>query len=155
MGVHGAQAAAFGFTAHGLNLLVGHALVTARSEAGGGEELDDVGAFGFGAPDEGAQGLRIPATFVDLAERSQNPGAGEDALVDPVPDDTSEDDSDIDEIAIGRAITGDTRVRLTHAEQIEVVRRMSERGRSIRTIAELLSTSKRTVSRHRRQGSAA
>lgn len=76
---------------------------------------------------------------------------------DPAPDqpDISGDDSDLDEIAIERAITGDTRVRLTHAEQIEVVRRMSERGRSIRTIAELLSTSKRTVSRHRRQGSAA
>jgi AraC-like DNA-binding protein len=76
---------------------------------------------------------------------------------DPDPDqpDTKGDDSDLDEIAIERAITGDTRVRLTHAEQIEVVRRMSERGRSIRTIAELLSTSKRTVSRHRRQGSAA
>jgi AraC-like DNA-binding protein len=79
----------------------------------------------------------------------------EDPDPHPDPDDTSEDDSDIDEIAIERAITGDTRVRLTHAEQIEVVRRMSERGRSIRTIAELLSTSKRTVSRHRRQGSAA
>ena len=74
---------------------------------------------------------------------------------DPNQPDTLGDDSDLDEIAIERAITGDTRVRLTHAEQIEVVRRMSERGRSIRTIAEMLSTSKRTVSRHRRQGSAA
>ena len=46
-------------------------------------------------------------------------------------------------------------VRLTHAEQIEVVRRMSERGRSIRTIADTLSTSTRTVSRHRKQSSAA
>jgi DNA-binding CsgD family transcriptional regulator len=87
------------------------------------------------------------------------PLAWDDIDEDPDPDpdqpDTSGDDSDLDEIAIERAITGDTRVRLTHAEQIEVVRRMSERGRSIRTIAELLSTSKRTVSRHRRQGSAA
>jgi AraC-like DNA-binding protein len=87
------------------------------------------------------------------------PLAWDDIDEDPDPDtiqrDTSGADSDLDEIAIERAITGDTRVRLTHAEQIEVVRRMSERGRSIRTIAELLSTSKRTVSRHRRQGSAA
>ena len=87
------------------------------------------------------------------------PLAWDDIDEDPDPDpdqpETSGDDSDLDEIAIERAITGDTRVRLTHAEQIEVVRRMSERGRSIRTIAELLSTSKRTVSRHRRQGSAA
>jgi DNA-binding CsgD family transcriptional regulator len=87
------------------------------------------------------------------------PLAWDDIDEDPDPDpnqpDTSADDDDLDEIAIERAITGDIRVRLTHAEQIEVVRRMSERGRSIRTIAELLSTSKRTVSRHRRQGSAA
>jgi hypothetical protein len=79
----------------------------------------------------------------------------EDFDVDPNQPDTSGDDGDLDEIAIERAITGDTRVRLTHAEQIEVVRRLSDRGRSIRTIAALLSTSKRTVSRHRRQGSAA
>jgi AraC-like DNA-binding protein/DNA-binding CsgD family transcriptional regulator len=86
------------------------------------------------------------------------PLAWDDIDTDPDPDpnqpDTNSDD-DLDEIAIERAIAGDTRVRLTYAEQIEVVRRMSERGRSIRTIADLLSTSKRTVSRHRRQGSAA
>jgi DNA-binding CsgD family transcriptional regulator len=75
----------------------------------------------------------------------------------PVPDrpHANGEDRDLDEIAIERAITGDTHVRLTHAEQIEVVHRMSERGRSIRTIAEMLSTSTRTVSRHRRRGSAA
>ena len=87
------------------------------------------------------------------------PLAWDDIDEDPDPDPnqpgTSGDGDDLDEIAIERAITGDTGVRLTHAEQIEVVRRMSERGRSIRTIAELLSTSKRTVSRHRREGSAA
>ena len=75
-----------------------------------------------------------------------------DPALDP---DASGEDRDLDEIAIERAIAGDTRVRLTHAEQIEVVRRLSECGRSIRAIAELLSTSKRTVSRHRRQGIAA
>jgi DNA-binding CsgD family transcriptional regulator len=32
---------------------------------------------------------------------------------------------------------------------------MSERGRSIRTIADILSTSTRTVSRHRKHSSAA
>jgi DNA-binding CsgD family transcriptional regulator len=87
------------------------------------------------------------------------PLAWDDIDDDPDPDpdqpDTSSTDDDLDEIAIERAIAGDTRVRLTYGEQIEVVRRMSERGRSIRTIADLLSTSKRTVSRHRRHGSAA
>jgi DNA-binding CsgD family transcriptional regulator len=86
------------------------------------------------------------------------PLAWDDIDTDPDPDpnhpDTSSDD-DLDEVAIERAIAGDAQVRLTYPEQIEVVRRMSERGRSIRTIADLLSTSKRTVSRHRRQGSAA
>jgi DNA-binding CsgD family transcriptional regulator len=57
--------------------------------------------------------------------------------------------------AAGRHNAGDTRVRPTDDEQIEVVRRMSERGRSLRTIADLLSTSKRTVSGHRRHGSPA
>lgn len=80
------------------------------------------------------------------------PLAWDDIDEDPAQPGTSGDDDDLDEIAIARAITGDTRVRLNHAEQIEVVRRMSEQGRSIRTIAELLATSKRTVSRHRRQG---
>jgi DNA-binding CsgD family transcriptional regulator len=87
------------------------------------------------------------------------PLAWDDIDEDPDPDpnqlNTSGESDDLDEIAIERAIAGDSRVRLTHAEHVEVVRRMSERGRSIRTIAEVLSTSKRTVSRHRRQGSAA
>ncbi len=81
------------------------------------------------------------------------PLAWDDIDDDPDPNQphTSNDDDDLDEIAIA----GDTRGHLTYAEQIEVVRRMSERGRSIRTIADLLSTSKRTVSRHRRKRSAA
>ncbi len=60
---------------------------------------------------------------------------------DPDPDHpATNNDDDLDELAIERTIAGDARVRLTYAEQIEVIRRMSERGRSIRTIADLLST---------------
>ena len=58
---------------------------------------------------------------------------------------------DIDEIVIERALAGD-RVRLEHltaAEQDEVVRRLTERGKSIRDIAQQLATTKRTVSRRR------
>jgi hypothetical protein len=58
-------------------------------------------------------------------------------------------DEDIDEIAVERSLSGDRTVVLTYAEKIEVVRRMSQRGVSIRSIAAHLSTSKRTVCRHR------
>ncbi|MCR8526421.1 hypothetical protein NPM17_26380, partial [Escherichia coli] len=57
----------------------------------------------------------------------------------------------IDEIAIERALAGDG-VRLEHltvAEQDEVVRRLTERGKSIRDIAQQLATTKRTISRRR------
>ena len=74
---------------------------------------------------------------------------------DPLPSVPINEDNLLDEIAIERAMSGDRTVRLTHAEQVEVVLRMSERGRSIRTIADTLSTSTRTVSRHRKQSSAA
>jgi DNA-binding CsgD family transcriptional regulator len=87
------------------------------------------------------------------------PLAWDDVDDDPDPDPTecmpsSQDDS-LDEIAIERAMSGDAEVRLTYAEQVEVVRRLSQGGRSIRTIADVLSTSTRTVSRHRKQSSAA
>jgi hypothetical protein len=58
---------------------------------------------------------------------------------------------DVDEIAIERALAGDG-VRLEHltpAEQDEVVRRLTERGKSIRDIAHQLATTKRTISRRR------
>ncbi len=62
-----------------------------------------------------------------------------------------ETDDDLDEIAIERALAGDG-VRLEHltpAEQDEVVRRLTERGKSIRDIAQQLATTKRTISRRR------
>ena len=65
--------------------------------------------------------------------------------------DHAETDDDLDEIAIERALAGDG-VRLEHltpAEQGEVVRRLTERGKSIRDIAHQLATTKRTISRRR------
>ncbi|TQN43707.1 hypothetical protein FHU33_3169 [Blastococcus colisei] len=56
---------------------------------------------------------------------------------------------DLDEIAIERALAGDG-VRLEHltpTEQDEVVRRLTEHGKSIRDIAQQLATTKRTISR--------
>lgn len=59
---------------------------------------------------------------------------------------------DIDEIAIELALNGRS-IRLSQlppAEQDEVVRRLTETGKSVRDIAEQLTTSTRTVSRRRR-----
>jgi DNA-binding NarL/FixJ family response regulator len=66
----------------------------------------------------------------------------------PGPPDVTDD---LDEIAIERAVAGDG-MRLEHltiAEQKEVVRRLTEQGKSIRDIADQLATTKRTVSRRR------
>jgi hypothetical protein len=60
--------------------------------------------------------------------------------------------SDIDEVAIVRALAGDVRVRLSHAEQTEAIRRATHHGQSIHRIADALALSPRTVSRHRRAG---
>lgn len=112
-------------------------------------------------PDQLASQRRASETARAQAARQAwlPPLAWDDIGEDPEPDPHSsrppDEDYDLDEIAIERAMNGDTAVRLTHAEQIEVVRRMSERGRSIRTIADILSTSTRTVSRHRKHSSAA
>lgn len=59
--------------------------------------------------------------------------------------------NDIDEIAVERALAGDGVFydNLTSAEQEEVIRRLTGRGRSIRDIATQLATTKRTVSRRR------
>jgi len=68
---------------------------------------------------------------------------------DPGPPVVSVDD--VDEIAVERAVAGDA-IRLdnlTAAEQAEVIRRLTERGKSIRDIAAQLATTTRTVSRRR------
>ena len=59
--------------------------------------------------------------------------------------------NDIDDIAVERALAGDCVFYddLTSAEQEEVIRRLTARGRSIRDIATQLATTKRTVSRRR------
>ncbi len=58
---------------------------------------------------------------------------------------------DVDEIAVERAVAGDnvSYEELTAAEQQEAVRRLTALGSSIRDIAALLGTTKRTVSRRR------
>ncbi|RFU20592.1 helix-turn-helix domain-containing protein [Geodermatophilus marinus] len=82
------------------------------------------------------------------------PLAWDDIDTDPEPQHHArrvEKDDDLDEIAIERALAGDG-VRLEHltlAEQDEVVRRLTERGESIRDIARQLATTKRTISRRR------
>ncbi|WP_236832573.1 helix-turn-helix domain containing protein [Blastococcus sp. KM273128] len=81
------------------------------------------------------------------------PLAWDDVDTDSDPRDVkhAQPDDDLDEIAIERALAGDG-VRLEHltpAEQDEVVRRLTERGKSIRDIAQQLATTKRTVSRRR------
>lgn len=65
--------------------------------------------------------------------------------------------NDIDEIAVERALAGDGVVYddLTSAEQEEVIRRLTARGKSIRDIAAQLATTKRTVSRRRASRGAA
>jgi DNA-binding NarL/FixJ family response regulator len=58
---------------------------------------------------------------------------------------------DVDAIAVERAVAGDniSYEELNAAEQQEVVRRLTALGSSIRDIAALLGTTKRTVSRRR------
>jgi hypothetical protein len=89
------------------------------------------------------------------------PLAWDDIEADPDPDphrpSPPRDPQDIDQIAVERAVAGDG-VRLadlTPAEQAEAVRRLTERGKSIRDIADQLATTKRTVSRRRRATRAA
>jgi hypothetical protein len=87
------------------------------------------------------------------------PLAWDDIDTDPDPNTptTQPNPNDLDEIAIERAVAGDG-IRLddlTRAEQAEVVRRLTERGKSIRDIADQLATTKRTVSRRRESAASA
>jgi AraC-like DNA-binding protein len=89
------------------------------------------------------------------------PLAWDDIDTDPDPDPGSPharpDPDDLDEIAIERAVAGDhiRLAELTPAEQAEVVRRLTERGKSIRDIADQLATTKRTISRRRESAASA
>lgn len=60
----------------------------------------------------------------------------------------------IDEIAVERAMHGEP-VRLTRAERLEVVARLTARGYSLNQIAERLHSSRRRVERARQRLSAA
>jgi DNA-binding NarL/FixJ family response regulator len=87
-----------------------------------------------------AQGWQPPLAWDDIdTDLTPQPTAGT-----PLP-------GHVDDIAIERALAGDGigYNNLTPAEQHEVIRQLTERGRSIRDIAAQLATTKRTVSRHR------
>ena len=101
------------------------------------------------------QRAAVDAARTLAAERDWLPPlAWDDIDTDPDPRHHTENagtDDELDEIAIERALAGDG-VRLEHltpAEQDEVVRRLTERGKSIRDIAQQLATTKRTISRRR------
>jgi hypothetical protein len=83
----------------------------------------------------------------------QPPLAWDDIDTDPTPEPTAGTPAtdDVDEIAIERALAGDGvgYDDLNTAEQQQVIRHLTERGRSIRDIAAQLGTTKRTISRRR------
>jgi len=74
-----------------------------------------------------------------------------DTDVPPPPAATKPPPDDVDEIAVERAMAGEDihYADLTAAEQAQVIRRLTDRGRSLRDIAAQLATTKRTVSRQR------
>ena len=81
------------------------------------------------------------------------PLAWDDIDLDPAPPaQPGADDDEVDDVAVELALLGHTvrLAQLTTHEQDEVVRRLTERGKSLRDIAAQLSTSTRTVSRRRR-----
>jgi DNA-directed RNA polymerase specialized sigma24 family protein len=87
------------------------------------------------------------------------PLAWDDIDSDPAPNTpgAEPDPDELDEIATDRAVAGD-RIRLTEltpAEQAEVVRRRTERGKSLRDIADQLATTTRAISRRRRSAASA
>lgn len=121
-------------------------------------------------PPAGSRAQRIATEAARAYARSRGwlpPMAWDDIDTDPDPDPKRPDfavagprpekvELDVDEIAVERSLNGDRQISLTYAEKVEVMRRMAQRGVSIRSIAAHLSTSKRTVCRHRdRVGSAA
>jgi hypothetical protein len=93
------------------------------------------------------------ARTLAVAQGWQPPLAWDDIDTDPTPEPTpgTPPPDDVDEIAIERALAGDGvgYDNLTPAEQHEVIRHLTERGRSIRDIAAQLATTKRTISRRR------
>jgi transposase-like protein/lambda repressor-like predicted transcriptional regulator len=104
---------------------------------------------------ETPRGERAVADALAMAAQRQwlTPMAWDDIDTDPEPPTPPSDAlDDIDEIAIELALGGHS-IRLSQlppTEQDEVVRRLTENGKSVRDIAEQLATSTRTVSRRRR-----
>lgn len=93
-------------------------------------------------------GWPVPLDWDDIDNDPDNaaypePGADPDS-------DLRTADADLDEFAVEIAVDGGVRLsHLTRAEQEEVVRRLTQRGKSLREIAEQLHTTPRTISRRR------
>lgn len=101
------------------------------------------------------RGRRAVADALALAAKHHwlTPLAWDDIDHDPEPPTPTPGDSEhIDEIAVDLVLSGHgiRLSQLTPAEQDEAVRLLTERGKSVRDIAEQLATSTRTVSRRRR-----
>lgn len=62
---------------------------------------------------------------------------------------TKDRDPHVDQVAVDRAMTGDTTVALTIRELGEAITRLTQAGRSARDIAIRLGITQRTVVRHR------
>jgi hypothetical protein len=104
-----------------------------------------------------AAASKLQQTRVDQARRRARvhgwlpPLAWDDIDTDPAPVPPRHDPADVDEIAVDRAVNGAgiRLAELTAAEQAEAIRRLTDRGKSLREIADQLATTKRTICRHR------
>lgn len=151
---HDELAARLGRSSAGLRRSMLSDAVTARTARDVSDLYEQLWNLG---PPQSTDDQRVAAEAARAfaAERGWLPPlAWDDIDTDPDPGPHTErpgTDDDLDEIAIERALAGDG-VRLEHltpAEQDEVVRRLTERGESIRDIAQQLATTKRTISRRR------
>lgn len=126
--------------------------VTARTAADVAELYEQL--WDTRPPKDTPHQRRAVANALSVAARHHwpTPLAWDDIDHDPEPPTPPGAAVDIDEIAIELALTGrSVRLKqLTPAEQDEAVRLLTERGKSVRDIAEHLTTSTRTVSRRRR-----
>jgi transposase-like protein len=104
------------------------------------------------------RGRRAIADALALAAKHNwlTPGAWDDIDHDPEPPaPTPRDAEHVDALAVAFVLSGEIRPsQLTPAEQAVAVQLLTERGKSVRDIAEQLATSTRTVSRRRRTNAA-
>ena len=80
----GAQSLCFGFSAGGVDLIHRRGHFAAVANAGGGEELDQVRAFGLGALHQRANLIGRAGIFGDLVQGSEDARTGDRARLDHV-----------------------------------------------------------------------